>query len=242
MTNPPPAASILVACRNEELNVEKCIREIARVLPQAEIVIIDGGIDRTFEIAQSLCGEFPLLRVVKNEGDVGKGHAIRTGINIASASIMAQFDCDLQFGADDLPALLAPIGRGECDLTFGSRFIQHADRTAYRPVFFRDVGNRLLAGYVSLLIGRRVTDVTAGIKAWTREAINQVDFHDDRYSYEVEVVIRAAVLKLRFVEVPVRYSSRMRGESMHRDTWAVIKAGLVIVTKAFAARIRRDRV
>ncbi len=233
-----PEVSILISCRNEEANIERCIREVARVLPGAEIVIIDGGTDKTFEIAQSLQKEFPNVLPVRNIGDRGKGHAIKTGISRASASVMAQFDCDLQFFADDLPAILKPVLSGEADLTLGSRFLKTSDRSAYHSIFFRDAGNRLLSLYISLLIGRRVTDVTAGIKAWTRDAIREIDFRDDRYSYEAEMVVRAAKLHLRLCEVGVHYASREKGISMHRNSAAVIKAGLVIMAKSLRARFR----
>ena len=52
------------------------------------------------------------------------------------------------------------------------------------------MGNRLLATYVSVLIGQKVTDVTADTKSWTREAIQKIDFRDDVYSYEAEIVVR----------------------------------------------------
>jgi glycosyltransferase involved in cell wall biosynthesis len=235
----PPEVSILISCRNEEANVERCIREVARVLPRAEILIIDGGTDRTFDIAESLRGEFPTVRPIRNIGDRGKGHAIKTGVAAATAPVMAQFDCDLQFFADDLPALLAPVLRGECDLTLGSRFLHGSDRTAYQPIFFRDAGNRLLSAYISLLSARRVTDATAGIKAWTRAAMQQIDFRDDRYSYEAEMIVRAARLGLRIADIPVRYASRAAGASMHASSAQVVKAGLVIMAKALAARLRR---
>jgi dolichol-phosphate mannosyltransferase len=239
MPAPPNlGATVIVACKNEEANIERCIREIARVLPRAEIMIVAGGTDRTADIAEELMAELPQIRVIRNKDDKGKGHAIKAGIAAASASIMAQFDCDLQFMAEDLPSLLAPIEQGKCDVTFGSRFLKSSDRAGYQPVFFRDAGNRLLAIFTSALIGRRVTDVTAGMKAWTREAIEKIDFIDDKYSYEVEIVVRAAKLGLRFSEVPVQYASRTEGDSMHRNSWAVIKAGLVIIAKSLAARLR----
>lgn len=128
--------------------------------------------------------------------------------------------------------------RGECDLTLGSHFLQGSDRSAYQPVFFRDAGNRLLSAYISLLSARRVTDATAGIKAWTRAAMEQIDFRDDRYSYEAEMIVRAARLGLRIADIPVRYASRAAGDSMHQSSWAVIKAGAVIMAKSWAARWR----
>lgn len=233
-----PETSILISCRNEEANVENCIREVARVLPRSEILIIDGGTDRTFEIAESLRGEFPTVRPIRNIGDRGKGHAIKTGLATATAPVMAQFDCDLQFFADDLPAVLAPVLRHECDLALGSRFLKDSDRSAYQPMFFRDAGNRLLSAVISLLSGQRITDATAGIKAWTRDAMEQIDFRDDRYSYEAEMIVRAACLGLRIRDVPVRYASRTAGASMHTNSWKVIQAGFVIMAKALAARWR----
>ncbi len=234
----PPSASILIACFNEEACIAQCIQSVAQAVPEAEIVVVHGGTDKTLAIAQSMAENNPRVLPVHNANDRGKGHAIKTGIARSSGSIIAQFDADLQFYAEDIPALLAPLERGECEVTLGSRFLTASDRSAYKSVFFRDCGNRLLAGWVSLLAGQRVTDVTAGLKAWTREAIEQIAFRDDRYSYEAEIVVRALRLGLRIQEIPVRYASRRLGESMHRSTGAVIKAGSVILAKSLAARLR----
>ena len=233
-----PRISILISCFNEETNIADCIRSVAAVLPDAEIVVVHGGVDRTLEIARGLTSVVSNLVLVRNENDRGKGHGIRTGIQRASADVMAQFDADLQFFATDLPALVDPVLKGDCDLCLGSRFLPSSDRSAYQTSFFRDVGNRVLSGLVSLLIGRRVTDVTAGVKAWTRDAIRRIDYQDDRYSYESEIVVRAGALGLRIQEVPVSYASRLKGSSQHSNTEAVIKAGIVIMAKSIACRIR----
>lgn len=221
--------------------IGECIGRLTSVLPEAEILIVDGGTDRTLEMAEEAARANPRIVAVRNKDDRGKGHAIKTGIAVASADIMAQFDADLQFRAEDLPRLIEPVARGECDLCLGSRFLPGADRKAYRPVAVRDAGNRLLSLYISLLIGKRVTDVTAGVKAWTREAITKIDFRNDAYSYEAEMVVRAARLGFRMREVPVSYASRTRGASMHRNSLAVAKAGAVIMAKALSARFRPVR-
>lgn len=233
-----PQVSVIVSCFNEEANIEACVRSVAEAMPEAEIVVVHGGTDRTLEIARGLKAELPNVVPVRNENDRGKGHGVRTGIEHCSADIIAQFDADLQFFASDLPALVEPVLKGECDLCLGSRFLASSDRSAYEPSFFRDAGNRILSGVVSVLIGRRVTDVTAGSKAWTREAIRKIDYRDDRYSYEAEIVVRAGALGLRIREVPVRYASRREGISMHRNSLAVAKAGLVIILKCIGSRIR----
>jgi glycosyltransferase involved in cell wall biosynthesis len=222
-------ASIIIAARNEEDNILQCLSSLVAVLPpEVDIVVVHGGSDRTSEIAATFARQHPNVRVIRNENDRGKGHAIKRGIQEAYGSIMAQFDCDLQFLASDLPALLAPLINGTADVVVGSRFLPAANRAAYQPVFFRDVGNRLLSGLVSLLAGQKVTDVTTGMKAWTRTAIETIDFTDERYSYEAEIVLKACHRNLRLIEIPIGYASRQQGESMHRSTTGLMRAGLTI--------------
>lgn len=239
--NRPVSVTVLIACRNEEENIERCVRAVAASMPEAEILVVDGGQDHTFEIVQKLSEEFPAVRVIKNENDRGKGHAIRTGIANAQGGVIAQFDADMQFFAKDLPALVKPVLDGKADFCLGSRFLKTSDRSGYSTVFFRDFGNRVLAALTSLMIGKRVTDVTAGIKAWTKEAIEAVRLTDDTYSYEVEIVIKASMHRFRTVEVPVRYTSREKGISMHTNRLQVIRAGLVIIFKSLGYRLRLIR-
>lgn len=231
--------SIIVACRNEEASIGACLTKLTEALPEAEILVVDGGTDGTFDIASSMALKHPLIIPIRNENDRGKGHAIKTGIARASHDVMAQFDADMQFLASDVPRILAPVVAGSCDLCLGSRFLSNSDRGAYQRMPARDLGNRIVSLFVSSLIGHRVTDVTAGVKAWTRSAITAIDFHDDAYSYEAEMVVRAGRLGLRIMEMPVSYASRLAGESMHKNTLALARAGLTILAKSLAARLRR---
>jgi len=234
----PSTISVIISCFNKETTIERCIREVSRVLPDAEIVVVHGGTDRTLDIARALQKEIPRVTPVYNENDQGKGHGIKTGLAHASGDVMAQFDADLQFSASDLPALLRPVLACDSDVSLGSRFLPSSDRAAYQPSFFRDLGNRLLAAYISVLIGHKVSDVTAGMKAWTRHAMAQIDFQDNAYSYEAEIVVRAGLLGLRLQEVPVSYASRRAGASMHSGNLGVIRAGAVIVLKCFGCWVR----
>ncbi len=227
--------SIIIACRNEQELIARCIGDVRAALPGAEILVVDGGTDRTFDIAAEMAQNDPLIRPIRNVGDRGKGHAIKTGIANASRHVMAQFDADLQFFAADLPKLLEPVVKGDCDVCVGSRFLADSSRDGYESIATRDLGNRVLALLASILAGQRRTDVTSGMKAWTREAINEIDFRDDAYSYEVEMIVRAGRLKLRVRDIPVEYASRTAGVSMHKNSLAVAKAGMVIVAKSIAA-------
>ncbi len=231
--------TIILPCRNEAATIQRALREVAAAVPGAELLVIHGGSDRTLERAGELRGALPRLVLVPNPGDRGKGHAVREAIRRAAGRCIAQFDTDLQFHADDLPALLAPVRSGAADVCVGSRFLPQSDAAAESAAFARDWGNRLLSAYASLLAGRRFSDVTTGMKAWARSAMDRIAYRDDQYSYEVELLVRAARLGLRVTEVPVRYRERSSGASMHRNNLAVAKAGLVILCKTTACRFRR---
>jgi glycosyltransferase involved in cell wall biosynthesis len=153
---------------------------------------------------------------------------------------MCQWDADLQFPPEDIPAVLAPIGAGDADLSIGSRFMQGSDRSQYKFSFFRVVGNWIVNAWVSLMCGRRMTDVTTGCKAWSRAAIARINFQDKRFVYEVEIVARAARLGLRITQVPVHYHNRQGGVSGHGSGWREFKSIVTCGAKLLlcATRIR----
>jgi glycosyltransferase involved in cell wall biosynthesis len=155
--------------------------------------------------------EIPGVRYVRNDHDRGKGHAIRVGCAHARAPVTAQIDADLQFLPEELPELVAPIERGEADVTLGTRFAPSSTRRPGSAPLFRSLGNRAASAYASLLFGQRMTDVQAGMKAWTTRAMELIAFESDGYSYEVEIPARALLAGLRVVEVPISTDPRAGG-------------------------------
>lgn len=219
--SPSPSLSVLVPAFNEAASIAACVRRIAAVaLPPAEVLVIDGGHDDTETLVATVAhelGEAPgprvAIRYLRNHGDRGKGHAIRRGIAEARGQVMAQLDADLQFLPEDLPRLIAPILAGTADVTLGSRFAPGAVRAAGGVAPARHLGNRAVSAYVSLLFGQRMTDVLAGMKAWSRQAIAVIAPTCDGFSYEIEIPARALRRGLRVVDVPVTTQARTAGAS-----------------------------
>ena len=147
-----PSLSVIVTSMNEDATIEECIRRIFAVyIDDCEVVVVDGGSDRTGEIVQKLCDEFPGLRYIRNENDRGKGHAVRIGIDESKADIMAQIDSDLQFHPEELPRLTQPIREGKADVTLGSRFMNGSVRNSGSTPWHRTFGNRAISLYTSVL-------------------------------------------------------------------------------------------
>ena len=206
--------SILIATFDEEHVIESCLRRVAAVYPTgAEILVVDGGRDRTREIVTGLAGELP-VRYVRNVDDRGKGHAIRTGCAAAEGDVIAQLDADLQFLPEELPRLVAPIVEDRADVTLGTRFARGSVRRPGSTPRLRTFGNKLASAYASLLFGHRMTDVQAGIKAWSRTAMRRLGpLTSDGYAYEVEIPVRALRAGLRVLDVPITTEARAGGET-----------------------------
>jgi len=209
-----PQFSIIVAAFNEQGTIERCVRRVLEVYPtECEVLVVDGGSDRTGEIVMAMENQLPQVRYIRNENDRGKGHAIRVGIEQARAPIHAQIDADIQFLPEELPLIIDPIREGKADVTLGSRFAGESKRLPGSTPFIRTMGNKTVSGYASLLFWHRMTDVQAGMKAWTADAIRKIDFKSDNYSYEVEIPTKALKRGCRVIDVPITTDARQDGET-----------------------------
>ena len=235
--------TIIISTFNEEDTIRECLDRVRASAPESEIILIHGGRDRTADIARQWREErSDPIRIYDNYGDSGKAHAIKVGITLASYPVMLQFDADLQFAPEDIPRMIEPIMEGQADLVIGSRFMEGVDKSGYKSSFFRDKGNTLLNRYISFLAGQSITDVTTGMKSWNKKAIWDIYYKDNRFVYEMEIVVRGALKGYRILQIPVTYLSRQGGASGHgtglREFWSIIRTGMLIALRATMIRCK----
>ena len=207
--------SIIIAAYNEEGNIGNTIKCVRAVLPEAEIIVVDdGSTDGTLRKARDTRDE--LVTVIASPANKGKGHAIRSGIDTASGTIMAQIDADLQFPAEGLPDLFSPIREGKADIVFGSRYLDSATIRNIEQgsvTFLKRLASAVVAALVSIICRQRYTDVFAGFKAWKADKIRDLDLQENGFTYEAEIAIKAHKKGFTVIEVPTRYSKRTSGDS-----------------------------
>lgn len=208
-----PDLSVIVACFNEESSIETCLSATVQALPEAEILVVWGGNDGTGEITERFAKNHPRVRLIRNENDRGKGHAIKTGIRAGTRPIQAQIDADLQFLPVDVRPMVELIRIGKAEVVLGSRFMRGSRRERGSTPLFRTLGNLTVSAWASLLFRHRMTDVQAGIKAWTKAAIEKIDLQSDDYSYEVEIGVKGVRRGLKVVDHPVTTLRRYGGLS-----------------------------
>lgn len=235
MNFPQPELSIIIPTRNEAQNIVSCLERVVAICPEAEILVIDGGSDSTEQICREYSTSHPSVRYIRNHGDRGKGHAVQTGINHARGRCVVQIDADLQFFPEEIPLLIAPLQKGEADMTLGTRFMSGSERRPGSTPWHRTLGNRAISAYTSLLFGQRFSDVLAGMKAWRRELTEQFSLESDTYSYEAELIAKAVRGGWRVLDVPVTTEIRNAGHSSVR----VFKTGCQLLRDIACFRVQR---
>ncbi|MBS3101216.1 glycosyltransferase family 2 protein [Candidatus Woesearchaeota archaeon] len=204
--------SVIVACYNEEKNIAGTLKRISKAVPYAEIIAVDdGSADNTSEAAKKT--GIKNLRVIRYRQNMGKGYAIRKGVDAAKGAVQAQVDADSQFPPEELPRLIKPILDNNADVVFASRFVKGSTIQKGSLTKMRRLANFVVSGFTSILAGKRFTDVNAGFKAWKTDAIRDIDFRCRHFAYEPEIAIKGIDKGYRFVEVPVNYKGRQKGIS-----------------------------
>jgi cellulose synthase/poly-beta-1,6-N-acetylglucosamine synthase-like glycosyltransferase len=103
VTNSHPRVSVIVPARNEEANIERCVRSVMANTYRGEfelIVVNDRSSDRTGTILAGLQRKFPALIVhntveSENDGQLrGKPRALHQGIEASKGDIVMMTDAD----------------------------------------------------------------------------------------------------------------------------------------------------
>ena len=161
----------------------------------------DGSTDGTAEAAQAVGG--PGLVVLRNEGNRGKGYAVRRGMRAARGERRLMSDADLSTPIEELGRLEACLEAGH-DVAIGSRALPGA-RIEVRQPWYRENMGRLFNVFVRVLAVPGLRDTQCGFKLFSARAAEAIftAARLDGFSFDVEALFIARQLGYRIAEVPV---------------------------------------
>ncbi len=220
--------SVVVPVYNERNTVETLIRRVEATGLVDEIVIVDDGSnDGTRELLQDLARSAPRLRLILQPRNLGKGAAVRAGIQAAGSDLILIQDADLEYDPRDYGALLAPILEGRADVVYGSRFLGAARRST---MFWHAVANHLLTFLTNILYNSLLSDMETGYKLFRREIIQSLPLRARRFDIEPEITAKLLKRRVRVFEVPISFNPREYAEGKKirlRDAfhavWALLR-------------------
>ena len=191
---------------NEERAVEKVVRDIQRVVPDAEILIVDSSKDRTAEIAESLG-----CRVIRQFPPKGYGPAMDRAVREGSGDVVITLDCDDTYPVEAIPKMLAEIEQG-ADLVNATRL---AKRPKAMPLA-NYIANRIFAWTARLLHGLKTTDVHSGMRAYRKSMIDQVQWNPNGPALPVDMIVIPFHRGFKVVDMPIEYRERIGASTLQR--------------------------
>ncbi|GAC1665844.1 MAG: glycosyltransferase family 2 protein [Candidatus Acidiferrum sp.] len=241
-----PDLSIVVPSYNEAARLPDTLEKIAAYVaasrPQTEVIVVDdGSMDATAQIAETFRDAIPGLRVLANGTNRGKGYSVRHGMRQARGETILFTDADLSAPIEEADKLLAALESGY-DVAIGSRAL---DRTliSVRESLFREFAGIVFNKIVRIILRLPFVDTQCGFKAFRRERCRIV-FEQQRiegFGFDPELLYLARHHGLRAVEIPVRWAhSPATKVSMFRDSLRMFADVFVIRWNFLTGRYRHS--
>lgn len=193
--------AIIIPAFNEEKTIGRVLDSIPRRFPgvkELEIIVIsDGSIDRTAEIA--FRSGATLIEHALNRG---LGGALGTGFEYArreNFDAVLTFDADGQHHPDDIWPVLRPIVYNRADVVIGSRL-----KNPQGMPWYRKIGIWGLNLITAVFFWVWSTDSQSGLRAFNKKALAKIDIQSNKMEVSSEFFYEIGRKELKLVEVPIQ--------------------------------------
>ena len=209
MENNDFTLSIVVPCYNEKDNIKKIVKKILNSpVKNKEIIIVDDcSSDGTRDILEKEIKHF-VNKIVYKELNNGKGATLKEGFKHVTGDFVIIQDADMEYEPNDYVKVLEPLVNGECDVCYGSRFLN----TKAKGNLANILANKFLTFLSNIFTGLHLTDMETCYKCFKREIIQSIDIEEKRFGFEPEITAKLAKKKVIIKEIPISYYPRTNME------------------------------
>jgi glycosyltransferase involved in cell wall biosynthesis len=178
--------------------LEELVNRLHRSIGDIRIIVVDdGSIDNTAEIAHSVG-----TTVLRHDKNCGKGAALQTGFDFLKNQVDVEFiltmDADLQHRPEDVQKFFSTQQQTHADIVIGRR-----ERAGTKMPVHRILSNTLTSVLVSLKTGMKIKDSQCGFRLIRRKVLENIRLESHGYEAETELLIKAARLEFKIEFVPV---------------------------------------
>ena len=183
---------VCIPAFNEEGVIGDLIKETLSFVDSV-VVCDDGSSDNTIKEAEK-SGAF----VLKHGENKGKGAALKTlfeHVKHSEFDIIVTIDGDGQFLPNEIKKLTKPIQEKSADIVVGYRFDDSTEMPSYRKF-----GNKILDHATNIVTNLPIRDTQSGFRAYSKKAIDSIEFSNDGFTADSEILISASENGLRISE------------------------------------------
>lgn len=212
--------SIILPVFNEVKTVKSSIQ---RVLDknlddiEKELIIVESNSnDGTREIVQKF-SSLANVTVVLQENPLGKGFAVREGLEHVTGDFVLIQDGDDEYDVEDYDILLSTLMLGMETFVLGAR---HTDngwelrdfKDSPKAAFLMNIGHKFFAMIINVCLGIKLKDPFTMYKVFRSDCIKDMRFFCNRFDFDWEIVIKLVRRGYIPVEIPVSYQARSFSE------------------------------
>lgn len=219
--------SLVVPAYKQEKTIVKDLRNLSKVLSGLGldfeiIVVVDGFVDKTYEIIKNQESRIKNLKVLGYEINKGKGFAIKQGIKKAKGDIIGFIDAGMDLDPREISRMLDTMEWNNADIVIGSKL--HPESKVNYPTARRVLswGYRTLT---KLMFGFNVRDTQVGLKLFRRKTANDVfsKILVKRFAFDIEVLAVAYSFGYtKIYECPVKMNFKGASSISSFNFWRVI--------------------
>ena len=203
---PHPKTVVVMPAYNAARTLAKTVYHIPPNSYDEIILVDDASSDNTWAVASSL--PITAIRHRKNRGYGGNQKTCYTKALERGADFVVMLHPDYQYDPTIVGDLVAPLRAGESDVVLASRML--GDPLAGGMPRWKYVANKALTWVENLALGTRFTEFHTGYRAYTRSALENVNFeaNSENFVFDNEIIVQMLLKRHRFKEIPVttRYS------------------------------------
>lgn len=204
--------AVLIPCYNEELTIEKVIKDFKKEIPEADIYVYNNNSkDKTAEIASNAGA------IVRNEYRQGKGNVVRTMFREIDADIYVMVDGDDTYPADEVHKLIEPIRNHEADMVIGDR-LSNGTYQEENKRHFHEFGNNIVRDSINKLFKSNLKDIMTGYRVFNKFFVKNMPVMSPNFEIETEMSLHALDKKFIIKEIPITYRDRPEGSSSKLNT------------------------
>ena len=222
---------IQIPCFNEESTLGITLAELPREVPGVDqvewLIINDGSLDRTVEVAR----EWGVDHIVSFEHNQGLARGFMAGLEAclkAGADIIVNTDADNQYNAGDIPRLIEPILAGKAEIVVGARPIRQIKHFSPIKKFLQGLGSWA----VRVASNTKVADAPSGFRAISRNAAMQLNVFNE-YTYTLETIIQAGQKGMAITSVPIHTNGYLRPSRLVKSISAYVRRSLLTILRIF---------